>query len=88
MRQLKPNAWGLYDMHGNVFEWCHDWHAADDYYASLPTEPPAVNPSGPAAGSSRVLRGGGCYDDADGCRSAFRDGLEPDHRHLGFRVVR
>ena len=88
--QLKPNAWGLYDMHGNVWEWCQDWYATD-YSASLPIDKPAVNPPGPAAGSSRVLRGGGWFFAAGECRSARRSGGGPVYRsgyRGGFRVVR
>ncbi|MGA2622049.1 MAG: SUMF1/EgtB/PvdO family nonheme iron enzyme, partial [Thermoguttaceae bacterium] len=64
----KPaNAWGLYDMHGNVWEWCQDWYDAR-YYGVAPT----ADPTGPPGGSCRVLRGGSCYMDAEYCRSAFR----------------
>jgi formylglycine-generating enzyme required for sulfatase activity len=78
----KPNAWGLYDMHGNVWEWCLDWY---DGYASTPMD----DPVGPATGSLRVSRGGGWSSDAGYCRSAFRSGRAPDSRYdfLGFRLV-
>ncbi len=63
-----PNSWGLYDMHGNVWEWCLDWFVSDVGTAS------AVDPSGPTSGSSRALRGGSWNDDAQVCRSARRAG--------------
>jgi formylglycine-generating enzyme required for sulfatase activity len=82
--QKKPNAWGLYDMHGNVWEWLQDW-MNDKYYG----ESPPVDPKGPVSGVARVVRGGGWDDSADGCRSAHREGRLPGNRYtpLGFRVV-
>jgi formylglycine-generating enzyme required for sulfatase activity len=79
---FKPNAWGLFDMHGNVWEWCKDWYGS---YASGPE----TDPSGPAAGSGRVLRGGSWINFANNCRSARREEGEPCARGgvEGFRVV-
>ncbi len=78
------NAWGLYDMHGNVSEWCEDWYGGDYYEDS-----PAANPTGPKTGSYRVYRGGGWHNFASFCRSAFRLSSSPGARiHcLGFRVA-
>jgi formylglycine-generating enzyme required for sulfatase activity len=78
-----PNAWGLYDMHGNVFEWCLDWHT-DDFGAGGVTDP-----SGSASESYRVLRGGVWYNYASGCRSAYRHGNNPSNRNsfIGLRVL-
>ena len=80
---LPPNAWGLHEMHGNVYEWCEDW------YGDYPREK-VVNPRGPDAGKTRVLRGGSWNDSAWGTRSAFRFHYEPGYRDdsLGFRLVR
>jgi len=79
-----PNAWGLYDMHGNVWEWCLDWYAGNLGMA------PAEDPTGSVSGSLRVDRGGGWRNSASSCRSAFRDGDDPSCRspNLGFRLVR
>ena len=77
-----PNAWGLYDMHGNVWEWCRDW------YGDYPTSD-VSDPVGPLSGSRRVLRGGSWYDGAGGCRSANRNFSDPAYRFnfVGFRVA-
>jgi formylglycine-generating enzyme required for sulfatase activity len=64
--QKTPNAWGLYDIEGNVFEWCQDWYAG-----ALPGGS-VTDPQGPASGTGRVIRGGGAYSVPEGCRSATR----------------
>ncbi len=81
--QLEPNAWGLYDMHGNIWEWVQDWYA--EYLSEMLTDP-----YGPASGSFRVFRGGSWNNRARYCRSSFREGDVPDHRgnDLGFRLLK
>jgi formylglycine-generating enzyme required for sulfatase activity len=82
---FEPNAFGLYDMHGNVRQCCKDWHARDYYDKS-----PVRDPQGPDTGTARVARGGSWFDAAWFCRSAYRFGTPPDDRLnyiQGFRVV-
>jgi sulfatase modifying factor 1 len=77
-----PNAWGLFDLHGNTWEWCWDWNGS--YGAD-----PASDPTGPTAGSARVVRSGAFFYIAPYCRSAYRLGGLPVDRYeiiYGFRV--
>ena len=77
-----PNAWGLYDMHGNVYEWCLDWYNGSYGIAAV------SDPVGPNTGSHRVLRGGSWYGYAYYCRSAYRNYISPSsYNFIGFRVV-
>lgn len=89
--QKRPNAWNLYDMHGNVSEWCEDWFG-DAYYLESPTN----DPTGPISGSGfhanlwgRIVRGGNSTSQAIACRSASREDKPPHkgHRTIGFRVA-
>jgi formylglycine-generating enzyme required for sulfatase activity len=81
----QPNAWGLYDMHGNVWEWVEDWFG-EDYYATSPS----IDPTGPTSGRSRLFRGGSTIDQANDLRSAKRNYDQPSRRSfdLGFRLLR
>ena len=84
-----PNAWGLHDMHGNVWEWVSDWHG-DDYYAQLAAQGTAVDPQGPAEGTVRVRRGGSWHTWPLYARVAFRNWNTPETRYVlvGFRLLR
>jgi formylglycine-generating enzyme required for sulfatase activity len=77
----QPNAWGIYDMHGNVLEWCDDW------FSAAPGDP--VDPKGPPSGAFKVLRGGCWFFYERDCRCAYRLKREPNTRNciFGFRVV-
>jgi len=81
---FSPNGLGLYDMHGNIWEWCSDWYG-EDYYANSPK----TDPQGPDSGSYRVLRGGSWSLSPQFCRSALRTRYTPDFRiyYIGFRVA-
>jgi formylglycine-generating enzyme required for sulfatase activity len=82
---LAPNAWGIYDMHGNVHEWCSDWFDRNYYNSS-----PRVNPTGPKSGLARSLRGGDWSSEDWYCRCAIRSLSLPDRRspRVGFRLVK
>lgn len=81
--EKKANAFGLYDMHGNVWEWCHDWYD-ENYYQQSPRE----NPQGPESGTYRVLRGGSWSNDQMNARAVYRYYAAPGNRdsHFGFRL--
>lgn len=82
VKSLSPNDWGLYEMHGNVWEWCQDW------YGGYPVQP-IVDPQGSEAGSDRMVRGGAWFNFGRDCRSAYRLNLVPGYRgsNIGFRLT-
>jgi len=81
---FRPNGYGLYDMAGNIWEWCNDWYDESYYDISL-----FDNPQGPTGGTDRLLRGGGWYRHPNLCRVAYRNGNDPDscYYDIGFRIV-
>jgi formylglycine-generating enzyme required for sulfatase activity len=83
----KPNSWGLYDMHGNVMEWCYDWYN-EFHYQQCPEE--SEDPTGPDDGVSKVLRGGAWQFGAEATRCAYRNSSAPEAVAgvIGFRICR
>lgn len=80
--EKKPNPWGIYDMHGNIWEWCQDWYLAD--YGS-----DSIDPKGPESGDFKICRGGACSFEPRFCRCASRLRLKPEGKFdtIGFRLA-
>lgn len=83
VRSLPCNDWGLFEMHGNVWEWCEDWYGEYEANSEM-----IIDPCGPNTGTYRVLRGGSNGSNARDCRSAYRSKHDPAYRaDIGFRLV-
>ncbi|MDH6357495.1 formylglycine-generating enzyme family protein [Parabacteroides sp. PF5-9] len=82
--QKKPNSWGLYDIHGNAWEWVSDWYN-DNYYK----QSPSIDPQGPAEGTQKVVRSGSFHETSGSWRTSFRKSYAPNYRGIsvGFRLV-
>ena len=85
VRQRRPNSWDLYDMSGNVWEWCFDWYQSNYYVDSV-----KINPTGPKQGTSKVMRGGSAISDVKQCTVSYRYHASPHAKDamIGFRIVR
>ncbi|MEM6344709.1 MAG: DUF5675 family protein, partial [Bacteroidota bacterium] len=88
--QKAGNGYGLYDMSGNVYEWCQDWYGSNYYKELSAAQDTTLNPGGPTSAVNRVIRGGSWGSDAEFCRVSDRDSDYPDRRSyvIGFRLAR